>query len=114
MATVSGLTLLTTLAFALSGDVYAAMLMYVVLIPLRSIAEPLTTTWVNQHTGAGARATVLSMHSQADALGQVVGGPGVGMVGQLFGIRVAIAATALLLSPAVWLYLRARHLKVAT
>ena len=38
--------------------------------------------------------------------GQIAGGPGVGWVGNRFGIRSAIALSGLLLSPAVALYAR--------
>lgn len=107
---VSLLILLATLFFALTGHVYVAIGLYILLHPLRTVSGPLTTAWVNKHVSSASRATVLSMHSQSDALGQMVGGPGVGLIGQQFGIRVAICTTALLLAPAVWLYRRARNL----
>lgn len=110
LSLVSLLILLATLSFALAGHVYLAFAFYILLPALRTIKEPLTTAWINRHVSSEARATVLSMHSQSDALGQIGGGPAVGMIGREFGIRVAIACTALLLAPAVWLYRRARTL----
>jgi hypothetical protein len=56
------------------------------------------------------RATVISMGSQANALGQTAGGPVIGAVGTLAGIRAALALAGLILSPALALYGRAlRH-----
>ena len=49
-------------------------------------------------------ATVLSMNSQGNAFGQFGGGPGVGLIGNVFGIRAAIAVAALLHTPILWLY----------
>ncbi len=110
LALTSFLILVATLAFALTGNVVLAILMYVSLMPLRTVSDPLTTAWINRHVGSASRATVLSMHGQSDALGQMAGGPGVGLIGREFGLRIAIGVTALLLAPAVWLYRRARNL----
>lgn len=110
LSIVSLLILLATLGFALAGDVVIALLLYVSLQPLRVISGPLTTAWINKHVGSASRATVLSMHGQSDALGQMAGGPMVGLIGREFGVRIAIAVTALLLAPAVLIYRRARKL----
>lgn len=54
------------------------------------------------------RATVLSMVSQADSMGQIAGGPVVGLVGN-FSIRLALAMSAVILTPALLLYRRTRQ-----
>lgn len=63
--------------------------------------------WLNQGLQPGVRATVISIGSQSNALGQVAGGPVVGAVGTLAGIRAALTVAALTLSPALLLYARA-------
>ncbi len=65
----------------------------------RAIRNPLMEAWINQHAESGVRATVLSIQGQADALGQIAGGPLVGAVGLLSSVRVAISLSALLLLP---------------
>ena len=65
----------------------------------RAIRNPLMEAWINQYTESGVRATVLSIQGQADALGQIAGGPLVGAVGMLSSVRVAISLSALLLAP---------------
>ncbi len=65
----------------------------------RAIRNPLLETWINQHTESNVRATVLSIQSQADALGQIAGGPVLGAIGLLSSIRVAISLSALFLLP---------------
>jgi hypothetical protein len=54
---------------------------------------------------------VLSITSQADAIGQTAGGPALGAVGTVFSIRAALVAGAAVLAPALGLYGRAlrRH-----
>ena len=61
---------------------------------------------MNLHIPSKVRATVLSMSSQGNALGQFGGGPGVGLIGNVFGIRAAIAVAGLLHTPMLWLYAR--------
>jgi DHA3 family tetracycline resistance protein-like MFS transporter len=59
------------------------------------------------------RATLFSATSQVDALGQIVGGPGVGAVGNV-SIRAALVLSALLLAPVVPLYRVARGREMNT
>ena len=100
------LILSSVIVFALSGYVWLAITMSILLMPIRRVVEPLTTAWMNQHTAADVRATVLSIHSQSDALGQMGGGPVVGVLAREFGIRPALTISAMLLFPAIWLYRR--------
>ena len=73
--------------------------------------RPLFSSWLNQSIeDSSVRATVFSITSQADAIGQWTGGPAIGVIGNAFGIRAALLVGAFLLSPALWLYGRAaRH-----
>jgi hypothetical protein len=50
---------------------------------------------------------VISITGQADAIGQTAGGPALGAVGNVWGIRAALVSGALLLAPALALYARA-------
>jgi DHA3 family tetracycline resistance protein-like MFS transporter len=75
---------------------------------VRSVVSPLYMTWLNQQiTDSSVRATVISMSGQADAIGQAGGGPILGAIGNVWGIRAALSAGALLLLPALGLYTRA-------
>jgi len=66
---------------------------------MRAIRNPLMEAWINQHTESGLRATVLSIQGQADAFGQIAGGPVVGAVGHFSSVRMAITISALMLVP---------------
>lgn len=71
---------------------------------LRSLSGPLFSTWINQHIPSQVRATVLSISSQSDALGQFIGGPILGVIGTVRSLRAAMIAAGIMLSPALGLY----------
>jgi DHA3 family tetracycline resistance protein-like MFS transporter len=98
-------------AFALAGGIGFAIASYWVYRLARGILDPLQTTWLNQNiSDSSVRATVNSIAGQTDAIGQVAGGPGLGIVGNLFGIRAALVAGAGVLLPAIAFFARtARH-----
>jgi hypothetical protein len=49
------------------------------------------------------------MTGQANAFGQVLGGPAVGWIGTAFSLRAAIVSAGLLVAPISALYARARN-----
>ena len=73
-----------------------------------SVQGPLYQTWLTQSIDSRVRATVLSMTSQVDAIGQIAGGPAIGAIGNV-SIRAAIALSGLLLAPVLPLYRRAHR-----
>ena len=60
--------------------------------------------WLNQSLEPRTRATLLSMNSQADALGQSIGGPIVGVIAKFVSISIALTLSALILLPALAIY----------
>lgn len=95
-----------TLGFALAGHFLVAFGMEIIRGSVYSLMRPIAATWMNQNIDSRIRATVLSMNGQANALGQIAGGPGIGWVGNAFGIRAAIALAGLLLTPSLALIAR--------
>jgi DHA3 family tetracycline resistance protein-like MFS transporter len=93
--------------FALAGGFALAVAAYLVASMARSLVYPVYTAWINRGLDPQARATILSMSGQADALGQFTVGPALGALGSGFGLRVALTAAGLALMPAVLLYARA-------
>ena len=102
--------ILAVIGFGLAPTFGAALLIFWVAGVLRSLQVPIAGTWLNQHVPSRVRATVLSMVGQADALGQVAGGPVVGLVG-LRSLRAALVFAGLILIPAPILYGRGLHLE---
>jgi MFS transporter, DHA3 family, tetracycline resistance protein len=94
--------------FAVSGSLGLALAALWLYGLTRSLDSPLYMTWLNQNIGdSSVRATVISIAGQSNAIGQAGGGPLLGLVGNLFGIRAALLAGAAVISPALALYARA-------
>ncbi|HEX7588050.1 MAG TPA: MFS transporter [Anaerolineae bacterium] len=107
MFAISALMVTTLIGFALSLNLAMAIAAYWVFSLLRQTTSPLYTAWVNQRLDPKVRATVISMSSQVDALGQIAGGPVVGVIGTALSLRAALAASATMLSPVLLLFARA-------
>jgi MFS transporter, DHA3 family, tetracycline resistance protein len=99
------------LVFALTSSAAVAIVALLTVFLINRLTSPLWSIWVNQQiTDSSVRATVLSMTGQADAIGQAVGGPVLGGIGNVWGIRAALTTGALVLTPSLALYARAlRH-----
>ncbi|MBZ0300719.1 MAG: MFS transporter [Anaerolineae bacterium] len=94
------------LALALTGNLAVAFVALWFIGPLRGASDPVYSAWINQSLDPRVRATVLSMSSQVNALGQVAGGPVVGLIGNLASVRAALAVSALIWAAATPLYRR--------
>ncbi|MCA1667602.1 MAG: hypothetical protein LC793_09490, partial [Thermomicrobia bacterium] len=92
------------LGFALAGNLALVAIASTGVWMFRRINNPLQTAWVNQYVDSGVRATVLSISSQADAVGQIAGGPVIGYVGLLASVRAALVVGGGILTPALLLY----------
>jgi MFS transporter, DHA3 family, tetracycline resistance protein len=99
------------LVFALTGSAAVAIVALLVTFFARGVSSPLYMTWLNEQiVDSRVRATVISMVGQSDAVGQAAGGPALGAIGNVWGIRAALSAGALVLLPALGLFGRAiRH-----
>jgi DHA3 family tetracycline resistance protein-like MFS transporter len=104
----TAIELVAMLAFALTGSIWLAIAALLGVFFCRNMAGPLYDTWLNQQiTESSVRATVISLTGQANAVGQAAGGPVLGGIGNVWGIRAALAGGALAIGPALGLYARA-------
>ena len=104
----TALVIVAQLGFALTSSAAVALVSLLAVYLIRLTVGPLWSIWLNQQiTDSSVRATVLSMTGQADAVGQAAGGPVLGVIGNVWGIRAALATGALVLTPALGLYARA-------
>lgn len=95
------------IAFALADRFLTAAVAYLVAGTARGLRDPVYTAWINQGIDPQVRATVLSMSAQADALGQFTVGPGLGVIGNRWGVRSSLVVAGIVLAPTVWLFARA-------
>jgi MFS transporter, DHA3 family, tetracycline resistance protein len=102
------LELAAMLLFALTGSTWLAIGGLLGVFFARNMAGPLYDTWLSgQITDSSVRATVFSITGQANAVGQAGGGPVLGVLGNVWGIRAALAAGAVAIAPALGFYGRA-------
>ena len=102
------LELAAMLLFALTGSTWAAIGGLLGVFFARNMQGPLYDTWLSkQITDSSVRATVFSITGQSNAVGQAGGGPVLGVLGNVWGIRTALTAGALAIGPALGFYGRA-------
>ncbi|OQY84011.1 MAG: hypothetical protein B6D41_16200 [Chloroflexi bacterium UTCFX4] len=92
--------------YGLAWEFSVALIALLALNPLRGMNYPLATAWMNQHVESSVRATVFSIRNQADAFGQMLGGPILGAIATLVSLRAEMVVAALFLIPTLYLYSR--------
>ncbi|MPZ48733.1 MAG: MFS transporter [Dehalococcoidia bacterium] len=99
---------ISIVVLAASGGFILGMIAFWFAVSLSRTYDPLFLAWINQNIpDSRVRATVISMSSQTDAIGQIAGGPLLGAIGTLASLRAAMYGSAVVLLPALALYTRA-------
>jgi len=93
--------------FALATNLFVAIGFLWVASVMSQAFGPVQRAWLNKSLDSSNRATLFSVDGQADALGQIVGGPIIGVVASGVSIRAALVASAALLGLALPLFARA-------
>lgn len=96
--------IVSTIGFGLTRSFGVAFVAELLRHICRQLSGPIRNAWLNQNLPSSIRATVISLNGQANAFGQMAGGPGVGWVGNRFGLRAALVVAGFLLTPTVALY----------
>jgi DHA3 family tetracycline resistance protein-like MFS transporter len=109
LAVTAGLFAVAMASFALVTSLAGAIVAYWFVVAVRGVHTPLFVAWVNTGLSSDSRATVNSMGSQADALGQVTGGPVVGWVAAARSVQAALGVAAVLALPVMPLVRRGRR-----
>jgi len=103
----TGVRAVALAGFALAANLSVAIAFIWVASVVRQAFGPVQRAWLNQSLDPANRATLFSVDGQADALGQIVGGPIIGAVASGVSIRAALVASAALLGLALPLFMRA-------
>ncbi len=93
--------------FGLAGGFAIATIGFLLYERARSLQRPFYGAWVIPLIEPEVRATALSAMGQADAIGQVVGGPAIGAVGTIVSLKAALLTGAAIQAPAVALVVAA-------
>jgi MFS family permease len=91
---------------ALAGSLWPAIGALWARDAARALAGPLESAWLNRGIDSPSRATVLSVNSQFDAIGQVAGGPPLGALAGRTSVPVALLCSAGLLLPVAVIFAR--------
>jgi DHA3 family tetracycline resistance protein-like MFS transporter len=92
-------------AFAFAPSFPAAVVAYWVARNAARVGDPVQRAWLNQSLDASTRATLFSVDGQANALGQILSGPALGLLARA-SIPAAIAVSGVLLLPALAVFYR--------
>lgn len=100
---ITAVLVICLLVFAVSPLFSLVAILLVLIGVLRNVAAPIYNGWVNQQLDSSVRATVISMSGQIDSLGQIVGGPVVGIIGNV-SVRLAVAFSGMILLPSLMFF----------
>ncbi|MFD3162702.1 MFS transporter [Herpetosiphon sp. NSE202] len=104
-----GMLAVGLLGLALAQQFAIALFWIMLIRMLRQSIQPLYSAWLNRLIESRSRATIISMTSQADAFGQILGGPIIGLIASRMGLPAAFVAASCCLWPMLVL-LRRRQL----
>jgi len=107
LGTIDVVLILGVVLFAVAGQFWLAVGAFWLVGGLRNVREPIFRAWVNQGLDPRTRATINSMATQADAVGQAAGGPVLGLSAHFISVPVTLAISGVLRLPALALYVRA-------
>ncbi|MDM0488994.1 tetracycline efflux MFS transporter TetA(P) [Clostridium perfringens] len=93
------------LIFALTKNFSLMLIAYLATNTFRIINEPIFSAWLNGHIDDNSRATVLSINGQMNSLGQILGGPIIGIIATNISVSIGIVCTSLLVAPVLVLYI---------
>jgi MFS transporter, DHA3 family, tetracycline resistance protein len=102
---INGAMSLSIIALGLSGKFALALIAYWSIYILRKANAPIYSAWINSNLQSEFRATILSIGGLLNSLGQIVGGPAVGLIAAKVSIGAGLATSGAILAPTLVLYL---------
>jgi DHA3 family tetracycline resistance protein-like MFS transporter len=101
---VNGILALVVIVFGLTKNFMMAAIAYWLVSMFREVRNPIYDAWMNQNVESKVRATVFSMCSQANAVGQIAGGPLLGWIAVAISLRLSLILAGVVLIPSLFLY----------
>ncbi len=102
----TGATAVCMVVFGLVGSFWLAAAVYCLSVTFRTSSDPILRTWITINVESNVRATILSMDSQVNSLGQMIGGSAIGAIGSMISLPVALVTTGLARIPVMMLFAR--------
>ncbi len=102
---VNGFLVISIVLFGITKSFLFASIGYWLVTMFREARGPIYDAWTNQNLEPKVRATVFSMCSQANSIGQIAGGPVLGLIATAVSLRSSIILSGLVLIPTLFMYL---------
>jgi predicted MFS family arabinose efflux permease len=104
---INALQMNAILLLALTGNFELAFAGYCFTFALSFAYDPYYIAWLNQNIESDVRATVISMNSQSESFGRIIGAPFIGVVSAMTGVRAALTLAGLMMIVPLVLFFRA-------
>lgn len=98
--------MLSMLVFGITKNFSMMLTAYLLLNMLKSINRPIMNALINSNIKGNVRATVLSTNGQINSLGEILGGPIIGVIANKFSIGIGITATVIFLIPVISIFFK--------
>jgi DHA3 family tetracycline resistance protein-like MFS transporter len=96
----------TIFIFAFAGHFYLAAASYWLTYTMKHSHHTLNDIIINKNiSDSRIRATVFSMKAQLDQVGQIIGGPIIGLIANKWSVSVGLLASGLIILPIIFIYL---------
>ena len=106
--------MIALVGFGATSNLIVAIFFFLIATAMGDLTIPILDVWTNRHIPSEVRATVLSMYSQTSAVGEIVAGPAIGVIGNT-SMRLAMFISAGILVPTLLIYNHiARYKKTST
>ena len=99
LSLINFLTIVSMLAFGLTRSFGLMLAAYLVISTLKALNRPILNAFVGGHIDGSIRATVLSTNEQMNSLGEILGGPLIGLIAERFSVGLGISSTVIFLIP---------------
>lgn len=107
-ALINFLTILSMLTFGLTHNFSLMLAAYLAISTLKALNRPILNAFLSVHIDGSIRATVLSTNEQMNSLGEILGGPLIGLVAERFSVGIGVSSTVIFLIPVLFILLKMR------
>jgi DHA3 family tetracycline resistance protein-like MFS transporter len=109
---VTGAMIVTTVLFGLATSFWMGALLIIAITGVWESADPVIDAWVNRGLDPRSRATINSLASQANAIGQVAGGRVFGGIALAASTPAALVIAGLVQLPSMFVLGRRRRMRL--
>ncbi len=108
LSLINFLTIVSMLAFGLTHSFGLMLTAYLAISTLKALNRPILNAFLGGHIDGSIRATVLSTNEQMNSLGEILGGPLIGLIAEHFSVGLGISSTVIFLIPVSLILLKMR------